>query len=396
MNAITRPIPGLHDAAVTKLERYKLAWDNLLHIPDATIEQRCAAYIWLGYRVVEGEVKPEDWHKWHTMATPEKIEDNASRSRWSTSLFCIEVYTDILAGKEAVALQKIDANRETMWNDVVLYANNITSCLRMQAIAAYALYLKGDDAALLALAQDTHSRWRGMCQNLDPLNEHNHYRFAEMAYDCAPLHAMQCMIVSIKEEWSNRILVSEKDFPWWQCIKKMEIGNPRAIWSAPLKTRNDLARMLFKGVGAELGVAAGRFSKEILKGPGVSLLYSIDKWNDHHGVAEYRNVIGDLAAFGNRSIVLRATFNEALDIFPDEYLRWIYIDGYAHTGQDNGKTLDDWYPKLSAGGIFAGHDYAPEYPQTIEAVDKFVLKHGLTLYLTTDDDLPSWWVVKPK
>ena len=53
------------------------------------------------------------------------------------------------------------------------------------------------------------------------------------------------------------------------------------------------------------------------------------------------------------------------------YFDFIYIDAYAGSGQDNGKILNDWWPKLKSGGIFAGHDYDVKWPATIQAVDQF-------------------------
>jgi hypothetical protein len=80
----------------------------------------------------------------------------------------------------------------------------------------------------------------------------------------------------------------------------------------------------------------------------------------------------------------------------------IYIDGYAHTGQEGGQTLRDWWPKLAPGGVFAGHDYdLAAYPQTVCAVNDFILemdRRGIRLHLQVIDEKPhpSWWIVKPK
>ena len=174
-----------------------------------------------------------------------------------------------------------------------------------------------------------------------------------------------------------------------------------------MKTRTELAQQLFRGTGAELGVASGKFSAVILAEDRVRRLYSIDRWNDHHGVKEYFAASLLLSKTAqetgstiydeppNVSIVLRMTFAEACPLFPAEHFDFLYIDGYAHTGQEGGQTLRDWWPKLKPGGIFAGHDYHPTFQPTIDAVDAFVREHGLELNLTTEDALPSWWVVKP-
>lgn len=163
-------------------------------------------------------------------------------------------------------------------------------------------------------------------------------------------------------------------------------------------TRNSLAK-LFVGRGVELGVASGGFSKVILRNKGCKHLWAIDKWSDHHNLAEYARASKVLAAVGGgRCEVLRMTFEEAVPLFPDESLDFSYIDGYAHNGQEGGGTLERWWPKIKPGGILAGHDYHPRWKPTMEAVDSFVLEHGLKLSTTTataEDPFPSWWVVKP-
>ena len=103
----------------------------------------------------------------------------------------------------------------------------------------------------------------------------------------------------------------------------------------------------------ELGVAQGEFSERLLQYENVGKLYSIDKWSDHHNEAEYRRTQARHAPYGDRNVIIRDTFANALHSFPDEYFDLIYIDGYAHTGQERGQTLKDWYPKCKTGGIFA-------------------------------------------
>jgi hypothetical protein len=164
-----------------------------------------------------------------------------------------------------------------------------------------------------------------------------------------------------------------------------------------LASRGELA-MRFYGQGVELGVAAGAFSREILRNTSVSRLFSIDRWADHHDAREYKSAVESLVAYGQgRGMPLRMTFNEALLLFEDGSLDFIYVDGYAHTGQEGGKTLSDWWSKLKVGGIFAGHDYDPaKWPKTVAAVDRFAYEHDLIIRLTGGaDQYPSWWGIKP-
>lgn len=152
----------------------------------------------------------------------------------------------------------------------------------------------------------------------------------------------------------------------------------------------------FTGEGVELGVAAGYFSSSILRNPAVTRLWSIDRWTDHHDLQEYKKAAELLARRGQgRCIPLRMAFTEAVSFFADESLQFIYIDGYAHTGQDGGKTLAEWWPKLKSGGVFAGHDYHPQFPLTIAEVDSFAQKHQLQVNFTQEARYPSWWLIKP-
>lgn len=162
-----------------------------------------------------------------------------------------------------------------------------------------------------------------------------------------------------------------------------------------MRTRRELALNFFHGMGVELGVAWGEFSQAILTGSRCRLLYSIDRWTEpHHDIQEYQRAMNRLEAFGVRSRVMRASFAEALGLFVDGCLDFVYVDGYAHTGQEGGQTLRDWWPKVRPGGVLAGHDYHPRFQPTMDAVDAFVREHGLELHLTTEEELPSWWVVK--
>jgi len=68
-------------------------------------------------------------------------------------------------------------------------------------------------------------------------------------------------------------------------------------------------------------------------------------------------------------------------------------------GNEGGATLDDWWPKVRAGGNFAGHDYSAAWPPNVEAVDAFLLRNRIDrrkLHLTSADAHPSRIVLKPE
>ena len=119
-----------------------------------------------------------------------------------------------------------------------------------------------------------------------------------------------------------------------------------------------------------------------------------------HDVAQYKEALTHVGLFGPYKI-LRMTFDEAYDLFPDESLDFIYIDGYAHTGQEGGDTIWKWARKVRVGGLIAGDDYHSDWPLVVEAVDTFAAETGFDLVSTTEVEAgtnysghPSWAVIK--
>ncbi|MEQ1866923.1 MAG: class I SAM-dependent methyltransferase [Micropepsaceae bacterium] len=173
---------------------------------------------------------------------------------------------------------------------------------------------------------------------------------------------------------------------------------------ASLKSRWELTKLVRpNGIAAELGVANGVFSDLILKKSSIDYLYSIDMYGDRkHTVDQYRVALAQLVAHRKRNAILKMKFEEALPLFPDKYFDFIYIDGFAATGQDGGSALHDWFPKIKDGGVFAGHDYDGKWPHTKKAVDDFAREHKLKIHTvggTADPEdeqnrYASWFLVR--
>ena len=88
-------------------------------------------------------------------------------------------------------------------------------------------------------------------------------------------------------------------------------------------------------------------------------------------VNQYIRALKTLKVHETKNSLLRMDFCDALNLFEDCTFDFIYIDGYAHTGENEGKTLYDWYPKLKKGGMFAGDDYHNDWPKVVHHVDEF-------------------------
>lgn len=135
--------------------------------------------------------------------------------------------------------------------------------------------------------------------------------------------------------------------------------------------RHALGYMLHPGAtGAEFGVAKGYFSESLLRSGRFRCLYSIDRWSDHHDDEEYSFVRDRLAPFGENSQVMRMSFHDALSVIPEKSLDFIYVDGYAHTGQD-AEIARQALSKLKPGGLIAMHDYDKfSWPLNFEYISK--------------------------
>lgn len=165
--------------------------------------------------------------------------------------------------------------------------------------------------------------------------------------------------------------------------------------------RFELPRLAAEGknpmMGVELGVASGRNAENLLRENPSLTLICIDRWGGdrNHSLDEMVTAYRRLEQFGDRCVILRGSFDQYATYFPDEYFDFCYVDGYAHTGQDSGNTLRKWWPLVKSGGVFSGHDYHPEYQQTIDTVDAFFDGLGLEFSTTDEDPYPSWYAIKP-
>jgi hypothetical protein len=173
-------------------------------------------------------------------------------------------------------------------------------------------------------------------------------------------------------------------------------------WKWPANGREEVALLAPMGsVGAELGVDTGQLSRRFIELDHFKHFHCVDKWDDHaHSENQYTVVNERLSVYPEVS-VWRMTAQEWLKTIPDSSFGFIYIDCYAHTGQDGGSVLEAAWPKLQEGGIFSGDDYDRKYwPKTYGAVNVFARRHGYAVNVRDDfcakakvrmDRHPTWW-----
>ena len=169
--------------------------------------------------------------------------------------------------------------------------------------------------------------------------------------------------------------------------------------------RFDLTNLLPDGsdfIGIELGVAAGEYSAKMAASGKFAMFWGVDMYADTHDTAQYKEALLNVGIDKNYKL-LRMTFDEALDLFPDQYFDFMYLDGYAGNGFEGGQTLRKWAGKVKTGGIIAGDDYHDECALLKSIVDEFVEQNELELMVTEGafdfsayGHYPSWAVIKDK
>lgn len=155
-------------------------------------------------------------------------------------------------------------------------------------------------------------------------------------------------------------------------------------------------------VGVELGVCGGNFSHELLSN-GMEKLFSIDAWEQQKGSGDkaYPNAFHHknyeaakklLEPFGEKSVIIRKLVADAVHDFEDESLSLVYHD--SDHGDAFCQDIEDWWPKLRRGGVFASHDAGNVGYAIMRCSKSFCQKHSLTLHHiaeSTVNDAGVWF-----
>lgn len=182
-------------------------------------------------------------------------------------------------------------------------------------------------------------------------------------------------------------------------------------------SRRDLLQFLPKGGEvAEIGVAKGDFSQEILAAAAPRHLHLIDPW-EHQDSADYAkdtNNVPDadqearfesvLQRFGNEieagTVRVHRDYSEDAEIFfTDNLLDWIYIDGM-HTADAAYRDLAIYRHKVKPDGFIVGHDYTNHLQAqewnfgVVEAVNRCVIEAGYEFAALTMEGFPTYVIAK--
>lgn len=145
-------------------------------------------------------------------------------------------------------------------------------------------------------------------------------------------------------------------------------------------------------VVAEIGVANGDFSREIIRKTSPSRLHLIDFFGTSRYGKESKGKVSNLCEeFESANLHVGLSFDE-LQKFDDHYFDWVYLDT-DHTYETTKKELEILKRKVKADGVIAGHDYSMfnlsgdmRYG-VIEAVHEFMVSNKWELIFLTSEPM---------
>ncbi|HRQ68058.1 MAG TPA: class I SAM-dependent methyltransferase [Candidatus Syntrophosphaera sp.] len=177
-------------------------------------------------------------------------------------------------------------------------------------------------------------------------------------------------------------------------------------------TRVDMAS-LFKdlgyGIGAEVGVRYGYYSRVLCDKIPSLKLYCIDPWGESYSDERVRFKMDKGYFRARRNLAgydvefIKKKSMEALPDIKDESLDFVYIDA-AHDFDNVMMDIIGWSKKVRTGGIVSGHDYSIHPRQNfgvIDATQAYTKAHRINEWYIThigangiEGETPSWFWVK--
>ena len=197
-----------------------------------------------------------------------------------------------------------------------------------------------------------------------------------------------CITINFSLLLSGKMLIINGNFSFSE-LKRKHYENIKYLFD-----RRDLLTLLPKFSNcAEIGVAEGEFSKEIMEIVNPEKLHLIDMWcGDYYSEQMMQLVMKSLYVYRKEGSVEinRGNSVEILKSFDDGYFDWVYIDtnhGYEVTKHE----LEACKNKVKKDGIIAGHDFcfysifSGNKYGVIEAVFEFCENENWEIIYVTED-----------
>jgi hypothetical protein len=178
-----------------------------------------------------------------------------------------------------------------------------------------------------------------------------------------------------------------------------------------MKNRTEMAQYFaelgFK-IGAEVGVADGRYSEILCKNIPDLKLYCVDPYiaydeNSQDGNQQEQDKCEEIAKrrLNKFNVTFIKEFSNSALKYINEELDFVYIDAN-HKFDFVMEDIIKWSCKVRKGGIVSGHDYWSIRDFGVkEAVDAYTKAHHIELNIIKGEDsqrlsqaAPNWWFTK--
>ena len=133
-------------------------------------------------------------------------------------------------------------------------------------------------------------------------------------------------------------------------------------------------------IGAWKGCSTSFLAVEIINSKKDIELEVVDMWQEFEQInlpsepidfeVVYKEFIKNMEPVNNllKMKITRGASVDAAKHHGDRTLDFVFIDG-GHDFKDVNGDINAWLPKIKSGGTIAGHDYSPNWPGVIEAVN---------------------------
>jgi predicted O-methyltransferase YrrM len=156
----------------------------------------------------------------------------------------------------------------------------------------------------------------------------------------------------------------------------------------------------FVEIGSWMGKSASFLAVEIINCNKNIKFDCIDTWNgsdEHNGFdilnqedKLYNTFKDNIKTLNHIINPVRMNSIDASKLYEDNSLDFVFIDA-AHDYNNVKLDIQNWYPKVKTGGLFAGHDYTPAWQGVIDAVNEFASELNYNINRT---DVSAWHVIK--
>jgi hypothetical protein len=134
------------------------------------------------------------------------------------------------------------------------------------------------------------------------------------------------------------------------------------------KNRREVVSLLNErfpnGVGCEIGVLRGEFTKFLLENWTCKHMYLVDLWEEYDGYDEkfhnhnlnYEIMERNLKPYKHRITVCKGYSDKVVSQFPNNMFDFVYVDAN-HSYEGCKSDMNLYWDKLKSGGLLMGDDY---------------------------------------